>query len=940
MRTVFAAAITIALCAPALADKIEPAAVNLGRPVDFEQDVLPVLEDNCIACHNVAISESKLVLEDVPSVLKGGKRGPAVVPKEPDQSLLFLVAARAKEPHMPPLPNKASAKALTPRQLGILRQWIVEGATEGMGSTAATLQWQPIPSGLHAIYTVALSPWGRFVAAGRANQIDVYDILAGEQFPRLTDPQLSGVEANGQKLYPQGAAHRDFVQSLAFSPDGTLLASGSYREVKLWQRAENVQRQKITTEAPPIAATLSADGQWLAVALADNSIRLISTKDGQTAKTLAGHAAPVTGLQFTPDGTKLLSGSRDKTLRLWTVADGQPAGQLETPAEINDVLLNKDATQAVSAHQDNIIRVWAIPFGEPKPVVEMKGHSGPVTALDLVMPNGTQVFSGGQDGTVRVWELSNGGQAKQFNHGAPVISVAARADGQVFASAGGNSGKLWDANGKQLAEMKGDLTVSQKLVALTEENEISKSKVALADAAVKESEKNHKERDEAAKKAKEARDAAEKAMNEAKTKEKTALEAAAKSKEEAEKATDNQDLQKKKTEAEQAAAKETEAAKKATEAFESAVRAQEQADKALVSANEQLAAKKQAHEATVASQKKAEETLNAAKPEQQASEKPIRVIAFSLDGKKVATAGDDQRVHLWDGQNGKPLENLTGHTAIVQALFFGPNQTLISASDDKTVITWDANPGWRLVGRIGPPQDNPLDVSKSPFISRVLAVAFSHDGRLLATGGGDPSRSGELLIWNVEKRELVRKIEDAHSDTVFAVEFSRDDKQLLSGAADKFAKLFDVETGKLIRSFEGHTHHVLDVAWKADGSRIATAGADNAIKIWNVETGEQQRTISNYAKQVTSIQYIGVTDNLASGSGDKTVKFHRAGDGGNYRGFGGMTDYVYAVAVSRDESIVAAGGEDGVLRIWNGQNGQSLMNFDPPKSVGNQQAAR
>ncbi|HEY4263115.1 MAG TPA: hypothetical protein VGM98_23335, partial [Schlesneria sp.] len=77
--------------------------------------------------------------------------------------------------------------------------------------------------------------------------------------------------------------------------------------------------------------------------------------------------------------------------------------------------------------------------------------------------------------------------------------------------------------------------------------------------------------------------------------------------------------------------------------------------------------------------------------------------------------------------------------------------------------------------------------------------------------------------------------------------------------------------------------------------------------------------------------FIGATDNVISGGGDKTVKMHRANDGGNYRNFGGMPDFVYAVASTRDEAIVIAGGEDGVLRVWNGTNAQELFKFEPPK---------
>jgi WD40 repeat protein len=79
------------------------------------------------------------------------------------------------------------------------------------------------------------------------------------------------------------------------------------------------------------------------------------------------------------------------------------------------------------------------------------------------------------------------------------------------------------------------------------------------------------------------------------------------------------------------------------------------------------------------------------------------------------------------------------------------------------------------------------------------------------------------------------------------------------------------------------------------------------------------------------VQFLGVSDNVVSGSGDKTVKAHRANDGGNYRTFAGPTDFVYSTAGTRDESITIAGGEDGVLRVWNGQNAQVLYTFEPPK---------
>ena len=170
------------------------------------------------------------------------------------------------------------------------------------------------------------------------------------------------------------------------------------------------------------------------------------------------------------------------------------------------------------------------------------------------------------------------------------------------------------------------------------------------------------------------------------------------------------------------------------------------------------------------------------------------------------------------------------------------------------------HPAWVWQRTIGGP-DSPL------LADRVTALDFSPDSRLLASGSGEPSRSGELKIWNVADGTLTREITDAHSDSIFGVDFSPDGKYLASCGADKFVKVFDLGTGKLTRSFEGHTHHVLSVAWQAQGRTLASGGADNVIKVWNFETGEQQRTIAGFAKEVTAVAFIGPGDEAISCAG-------------------------------------------------------------------------
>lgn len=933
--------LAVAEDAPAATEAIAPAKVDLGRPVDFERDIVPILEANCFACHNAAINESDLVLEDVAAMLKGGASGPAVVPGDAAKSLLFRVASRAEEPVMPPLPNDVEAKSLTPEQLELLKLWIEEGANKGTGGAGGQMNWQPIPSTLQAIYSVSLTPNGRWAAAGRANQIEIYDLALNRKVANAVDPQLAAIELDGQPMYPNGAAHRDLVNALAFSPDGNLLASGGYRVVKLWQRLQNVTRGSLKLPVGASSVAVSADGNQLAIGAANGEVRVIglnpadkSIPEGEP-RTLSGHSASVAGLEFTPDGATLYSSSLDGTVRAWNVADGAPVAQFPTPAPVRALSLGKEAKQLITGHNDNVLRVWTLPVdpqAAPAPALEIKGHGAPISGV-VALPNGTQVLSGSEDGTARIWELADGKQTLSVDHAGPVTGIAARPDGGAFATVGPNGiARVWQAtDGKQLVEMKGDVDTTEGVAKSIERQAIAKQRVALADSGVAAAEKNLTDRDAELKKAQEAKTAADKALTDAQPKEKEETDKVAAAKAELANKPDDAELKKKVEEAEKALTAATDAVKKATEGQISAGRAVELAQSALALANTGITDAKTRKEAEAKVLTDADAAVTAAQEQSTAAVQPLRSVAFSPDATVLATTSENGRVQLWHATSGRALESLQNHAVAAADLAFSGDGTLVSCADDGQVLAWDLNPGWQLVGQLGTTADQPLDLAASPFVGRVLALDFSEDGRFLATGGGDPSRSGELLIWNMADHTLAKNIVDAHSDTVMAVDFSRDGKYLLSGGADKFVKLFEVETGKHVRSFEGHTHHVLGVAWKADAATIASAGADNQIKVWNVETGEQRRTIGGYTKQVTSIQFVGTGENIVSAGGDKTVRFHKTDNGQNFRNFAGGADFMYSAAATRDESVVVAGGEDGVVRVWSGGDGKSVINFEPPK---------
>jgi WD40 repeat protein len=231
---------------------------------------------------------------------------------------------------------------------------------------------------------------------------------------------------------------------------------------------------------------------------------------------------------------------------------------------------------------------------------------------------------------------------------------------------------------------------------------------------------------------------------------------------------------------------------------------------------------------------------------------------------------------------------------------------------------------WKLERTIGT-GDN-----KSPLSDRVNTMDFSPDGKQISTGSGEPSRGGEVQIWNIADGTLAKNFAEVHSDSVLGLEFSRDGKYIASASADKFVKVTDIATGKIVHNFEGHTHHALGVSWLPHGRQLVSVGADKSIRHWNFELGERIRQRTNIGKEVTSIHYVGLTDQAVVTSGDKTVRLIKS-DLNDVRSFSGGADFMYACGATPDGKVVIAGGQDSALRVWNMADGKVMATFEAPK---------
>ncbi len=299
----------------------------------------------------------------------------------------------------------------------------------------------------------------------------------------------------------------------------------------------------------------------------------------------------------------------------------------------------------------------------------------------------------------------------------------------------------------------------------------------------------------------------------------------------------------------------------------------------------------------------------------------MNYVAFSPNGLTVATGGDDGIIRTWSPDNGAGFLSYPGGNGPVQALAFTGDGKVVACASKQGASAWNSTPHWKLVRTIG------MGDEKSPLVNRVLTLDFSPDGQLLATGGGVPSRSGEVKLWRMADGSLVREIKPSHSDTVFSVAFSPDGKLLATASADKFVKVFDVGSGKLVKTLAGHTHYVLGVCWNADGHIIASSGADKAVKLWGYPGGEPLKSIEDFKKEVTSVRFVG--EQLLIASGEARVRLMKQ-DGGNVKDYSGSKGFIFSTAVTPDGQTILGGGQDSILRIWNVPTGKSLFTLDPP----------
>ena len=581
--------------------------------------------------------------------------------------------------------------------------------------------------------------------------------------------------------------HTDRIHSMAFSPDGNTLVTGSYDgTVRLWDVAAHRQigAPLAGHDGKIYSVAFSPDGKAVASGADDGMVRLwdVATHR-QIGAPLAGHDDEINSVAFSPNGKTLATGGADGTIRLWDVATHRQIGAplAGHDDKINSVAFSPNGKTLATGSADGTIRLWDVAthrqIGAP-----LAGHDDKINSVAF-SPDGKTLASGSADGTIRLWDVATQRMARSWPTNSPVFDVAFSPDGKILASGNlDDTARLWDVatlrpignpfigyslvfspDGKILATGGYDHIVRlwnvvsrTGMAALTGHTKPVNSVVFSPDG---------------------------------------------------------------KTLAAGAAGGTVRLWDMATrQPIGSPLNTHAEAVYSVAFSPDSKTLAAGAAGGTVrlwdmATRQPIGSPLNT-------HAEAVYSVAFSPDSKTLAAGAAGGTVRLWDMATRQPIGSpLNTHAEAVNSVAFSPDsKTLAAGAADGTVRLWD------MATR------QPIGSPLNTHAEAVNSVAFSPDSKTLATGGMDDT----VRLWDMATRQPIGDPLIGHADWVLSVAFSPDGKTLVSGSADGTVRLWDMATRQPIGDpLTTDAGAVNSVAFRPDGKTLVSGSADGTARLWD-----------------------------------------------------------------------------------------------------------
>ncbi len=816
---------------------------------------------------------------------------------------------------------------------------------------------------------VAITPDSTFALSGSADEqtIRLWNLETGE-------------------CVRQFAGHSAEVSALAILPDGRHVLSGSLdTTLRLWEiPSGQCLRVFEGCREPVTALTVTPDGEYALFGSA-NFVRQLDLATGRLVRTFRGHGDDITGIVITPNQNRVISGSRDKNLRIWTLVSGRCLHTLAGHTDgITALDLTPDGLFAVSASLDKQLRVWDL---HQKACVNiLQGHTSHITAV-RVTPDGRFVFSISRDRTLRLWRLATGKCLRifpEFTHWLEALMLTPDGQYALF----GNSEEL---RFKHLPSQ----TYKQVLVRPTQYAFSSAASDAEAEHTVRLHNLPPGEnfltligRSE------------EKTYTVATPSGTIGISAGA-----------DETLYAWAVEAEHKQRIWGMRGPRGLQVFKAhrgilRTLATTPDGKLAVTGGEDGKARLWELPAATCVQV------------YDGHRRSIHAVTLTPDARYVLTGSSDTTVRLWNRETGACINVFTGHDDTVTAVAITPDgQFAVSGSSDKTLRLWNLTTGkclrtfeghddaipavaitpdaqyalsvtngrilrlWRLDARI-PRQQAVFQVCRHVghrelevfqkrfrrFLSRAENsrkagnIATAYTFLTLARSIPGYERDPDALAVNAALNEHLDKKAlrggrllhafTGHKRTITAVATSIDGRFILSGSQDKTFQVRGLATGQHFRTFSGHTDLISSVSITPDRHLAVTGSHDNSLRVWAVATGECLKVLTGHQEYVTSVAVSSDSRLAVSGSRDKTLRLwilaqeahddiadgmqrsvedayrsaERATDK-SVQVFKGHAEAVETVAIAGNGQFIISGSQDKTLRLWEISTGRCTHIF-------------